>query len=73
MVKTWRDSCGIPIAIDAQRALDLMAQHQIRRIPVVGDNRRLLGIIAQADIATRMDAPRRTAAVVEEISQPSAE
>jgi len=40
---------------------------------VVGDNRRLLGIIAQADIATRMDAPRRTAAVVEEISQPSAE
>jgi len=55
----------------AQRALDLMAQHQLRRIPVVGDDRRLVGIIAQADIATRMDAPARTAAVVEEISQPT--
>jgi CBS domain-containing protein len=58
---------------DVRRALDLMAQHQIRRIPVVGADRRLLGIIAQADIATRMDAPTRTAAVVEEISQPSAD
>jgi CBS-domain-containing membrane protein len=49
-------------------ALDLMAQRQIRRIPVVDDTRRLLGIIA-----THLDAPRRTAAVVEEISQPSTE
>jgi CBS domain-containing protein len=57
---------------DMRRALDLMAQHQVRRIPVVGDDRRLLGIIAQADIATRMDSPRRIATVVEEISQPSA-
>jgi CBS domain-containing protein len=53
-----------------QRALDLMAEHQLRRIPVVSDDRRLLGIIAQADVATRMDAPRRIAALVEEISQP---
>jgi len=53
-----------------QRALDLKAQHQVRRILVVGDDRRLLGIIAQADIATRMDSPRRIAMVVEEISQP---
>jgi len=58
---------------DARRALGLMTLHQIRRIPVVGADRRLLGIIAQADIATRMDAPRQTAAVVQEISQPSAE
>jgi CBS domain-containing protein len=57
---------------DMRRALDLMAQHQVRRIPVVGDNQRLLGIITQADIATRMDSPRRIATVVEEISQPSA-
>jgi CBS domain-containing protein len=58
---------------DVPRALDLMAQHKVRRIPVVGADRRLLDIIAQADIATHMDAPRRTAAVVEEISQPSAD
>jgi hypothetical protein len=39
----------------------------------IGDNRRLLGIIAQTDIATRMDAPRQTAAVVENISPPGAD
>jgi CBS domain-containing protein len=50
----------------------LRALHQVRRIPVVGDGQRLLGIIAQADIATRMDSPRRIATLVEEISQPSA-
>jgi CBS domain-containing protein len=55
---------------DMRRALDLMATHQVRRIPVIGDDRLLLGIIAQADIATRMDSPRRIATVVEEISQP---
>ena len=57
---------------DMRRALDLMALHQVRRIPVVGDGQRLLGIIAQADIATRMNSPRRIATVVEDISQPSA-
>lgn len=55
-----------------RRALDLMALHQVRRIPVVGDGQRLLGIIAQADIATRRDSARRIATVVEKISQPSA-
>jgi CBS domain-containing protein len=49
-----------------------MALHQVRRILVVGDGQRLLGIIAQADIATRIDSPRRIATLVEEISQPSA-
>jgi CBS domain-containing protein len=52
-----------------QRALDLMAEHQVRRVPVVDDGGSLVGIIAQADIATRVAAPEKTARVVEEISQ----
>lgn len=55
---------------DLQRVLELMAEHQVRRIPVADDRGHLLGIIAQADIATRVEAPRQTAAIVEQISQP---
>ena len=56
---------------DLQVALDAMAQHQIRRVPVVDDQGRISGIIAQADVATRTDDPERTADVVEEISRSS--
>lgn len=35
------------------------------------ENKRIVGIIAQADIATRLDAPKKTAEVVEEISKPA--
>lgn len=55
---------------DVDRALDAMGEHQVRRIPVVDADNRLVGIIAQADIAARMEAPEKTAEVVEEISQP---
>jgi len=55
---------------DLQQALQAMAQHQVRRIPVVTTDGRVVGIIAQADIATRLAEPQQTAAVVEEISQP---
>ena len=35
---------------DLEEALQLMARHQVRRLPVV-ENGRLVGIVAQADIA----------------------
>ena len=54
---------------DWQRAVDAMAKHQLRRIPVVDDKGRLAGIIAQADVATRIEASETTAKVVEEISR----
>lgn len=54
---------------DLQKALDAMAEHQLRRIPVVDDNHRIVGIIAQADVATRVDQPEKTAEMVKEISQ----
>ena len=54
---------------DLQKALDAMAEHQLRRIPVVDNNNKIVGIIAQADVATRADQPEKTAEVVKEISQ----
>jgi len=54
---------------DLHEAIDAMEMHQVRRIPVVDDNNRIIGIIAQADIATRVREPETTAGVVEEISK----
>jgi CBS domain-containing protein len=54
---------------DLQKALNAMAQHQLRRIPVVDQDNRILGIIAQADMATRVDQPEKTAEMVKEISR----
>ena len=57
---------------DLQVALDAMATHQLRRIPIVDDKNMVVGIIAQADVATRGDQPEKTAEMVKEISQPNA-
>ena len=54
---------------DVQKALDAMSKHQLRRIPVVDNDNKILGIIAQADVATRGNQPEKTAAMVKEISQ----
>jgi CBS domain-containing protein len=54
---------------DVDVAMKAMAQFQLRRIPVVEDNMRLVGIISQADLATRVDEPEKTGEVVKEISE----
>src|SRR5512133_2564095 len=54
---------------DIEKALAAMSGNQLRRIPVVDDGNMLVGIIAQADVATRMDEPERTGEVVKEISE----
>jgi CBS domain-containing protein len=60
------------VTIDPQQDLDealrLMSQHQVRRLPVVEEDGRLVGVVAQADIA-RQASERKTGALVEEISQ----
>ena len=53
---------------DVQSVLKLMEDNQIRRIPVVDQSDHLLGIIAQADVATRLGS-RTTGRVVEQVSQ----
>ena len=57
---------------DVDVAMKAMAQFQLRRIPVVEENMRLVGIISQADVATRVNAPKKTAEVVKEISEQTA-
>jgi CBS domain-containing protein len=54
---------------DLRKALDGMSKHQLRRIPVVDKDNRIVGIIAQADVATRMNDSGKTAALVKGISQ----
>jgi CBS domain-containing protein len=54
---------------DLSEALKLMASHQVRRLPVVDDSNRLVGVLAQADVA--QEAREKTVGqVVEEISRP---
>jgi CBS domain-containing protein len=57
---------------DVDVAMKAMAQFQLRRIPVVEDNMRLVGIISQADLATRVDEPEKTGEMVKEISEENA-
>jgi len=51
-------------------AIDAMSLHKVRRIPTIDDYGQLVGIIAQADVATRLHDTHKTADVVTEISQP---
>lgn len=53
---------------DIEQAMSAMAQFQLRRIPVVGEDMKLVGIISQADVA-RMNEPEKTGEVVRDISQ----
>ena len=64
-----QDLISIEPGNDLEEALRLMARHQVRRLPVV-ENGRLVGIVAQADIALR-ENEKRTGELVEAISAPS--
>lgn len=60
------------VTVDPQQELDealrLMAQHQVRRLPVVEEDGKLVGILAQADVA--QEGPdAKTGQLVEEISK----
>jgi CBS domain-containing protein len=60
------------VTIDPQQDLDealrLMARYQVRRLPVVEEDGRLVGVIAQADVAEEAKA-KKTGEMVEEISR----
>jgi CBS domain-containing protein len=64
-----RDLITVEPDNDLQEALQLMARHQVRRLPVV-ENERLVGIVAQADIALG-ENEQETGQLVEAISEPS--
>jgi CBS domain-containing protein len=60
------------VTIDPQQDLDealrLMAKHQVRRLPVCEEDGRIVGIVAQADIAEHASASK-TGQLVEGISK----
>jgi CBS domain-containing protein len=60
------------VTIDPQQDLDealrLMASNQIRRLPVVEEDGRLVGVVAQKDVAEEGD-DAKTGEVVQEISE----
>jgi CBS domain-containing protein len=64
-----RDVVSVPPDEDLDEALALMARHRVRRLPVVEDGR-LIGMLAQADVA--LEAKEKKAGeLLEEISQPT--
>jgi CBS domain-containing protein len=60
------------ITIDPQQDLDealrLMASHQVRRLPVVEEDGRVVGVLAQADVALEAKE-KKVGEMVEEISR----
>jgi CBS domain-containing protein len=81
VVAEGKDSSSTPVSeiasrdlitVDPEQTLDealrLMAQHQVRRLPVCEEDGRLVGIVAQADVARQAD-DARTGEVVEQISK----
>ena len=57
---------------DLQKVVDAMADNQLRRIPIVDENNKILGLIAQADVVTHFDHPKKAAEMVKEISRTNA-
>jgi CBS domain-containing protein len=65
-----RDLISVEPNKNLEEALQLMGRHQVRRLPVV-ENGRLVGMVAQADIALKEN--ERTGELVGAISEPSEE
>ena len=52
------------------RVMELMKENKVRRIPVVGENDEIVGMIAQADLALDTRDDSKVGKTVEEISEP---
>lgn len=57
-------------AMEAEEVCEIMSEHQIRRLPVMRDNK-LIGIIALADLALDLEEEELVAEVLTDISQPA--
>jgi len=52
-----------------KECMDLMGDHQVRRIPVVDENGRCCGIVSQADVALEA-GDRKAGTVLKDVSRP---
>ena len=65
-------SCSAQDSVD--KATELMRENQIRRIPVVDEERRLVGIVSMADIVGRADVrTSETHETLKTVSAPTAQ
>lgn len=54
-----------------ERAVQIMGEHQIRRLPIVNRDKRLVGILALADLAVKEPETKPAAEALCEISEPA--
>jgi CBS domain-containing protein len=54
-----------------ERAAELMSQNQVRRLPIVNRDKRLVGIVALADLAVKEREIKPAAEALCEISEPA--
>jgi CBS domain-containing protein len=63
----------VPISCSAdaeiEELLDLMETLQLRRIPIVDPDNRIIGIVSQKDIANRLNWPDKTSELLEQVSK----
>lgn len=62
------DVVTVEPGMSAADAAELMAEHQIRRLPVV-ENDRLVGIVSLGDLAVKLGKDRKTGDTLENISE----
>jgi CBS domain-containing protein len=55
---------------DAEKAAHLMAQKQIRRLPVLSKDKKLVGIVSLGDLAVNSCDRQTSGEVLERVSQP---
>lgn len=68
---TARVICASPVD-DVQKAVVLMEEYQVRRIPVVDESRRIQGILSLGDVARRSGlSPQQTHEALAKISAPT--
>jgi len=56
---------------DVTEAALLMEEHQIRRLPILSRDKRLVGIVALGDLAVKTKDDRLSGDVTEEVSKPA--
>lgn len=56
---------------DTSVAAEIMAKAQIRRLPIIDRNKRLVGIVSLGDLATESPTQEDAADALEEISEPA--
>lgn len=69
-VMTADPTCCMPQE-SVEAVMELMASRQVRRVPIVDTDGAIVGIVSQADIATRLANPSETGQVVQAISEPA--